>query len=81
MKKWKCNDFTKKLAMERIRNEYDHMKNAETLNDLDYYYGRATGQLGAIFVIADAMTCGIYDTYHDFFMRLYIKKKKEIEGR
>ena len=81
MKKWKCDEFTKKLVLERIRKSYDQIKGAGTLNDLDYYYGHATGQLGAIFVIADAMTCGIYDVYSDFFTRLYIKKKKEIEGR
>lgn len=81
MKRWRCDEYTKKLVKERIRTEYNHMKGAATLNDLDYYYGRATGQLGAIFVIAESMTCGIYETYNDFFMRLYIKKKNEIEGR
>lgn len=81
MKRWKCNAYTKELVRKRLRNEYDHMKKAESMSDLDYYYGRATGQLGAIFVIADSITCGIYETYSDFFMNLYIKKKSEIEGR
>lgn len=81
MKRWRCDAYTKELVRKRIRTEYDRIKRAETMNDLDYYYGRATGQLGAIFVIAESITCGIYETYTDFFMRLYIKKKNEIEGR
>lgn len=81
MKRWKCNAYTKKLVRKRLRDDYDHMKRAKSINDLDYYYGHATGQLGAIFVIAETMTCGIYTTYSDFFLHLYIKKKNEIEGR
>lgn len=81
MKKWKCNDYTKQLVRKRIRQEYEHMKCTKTLDDLDYYYGRASGQLGAFFVIAEAISYGIYDVYTDFFLHLYIEKKKEIEGR
>ena len=81
MKKWKCSDYTKKLVRERIRKEYECMKSVGTLNDLDYYYGRASGQLGAFFVVAEAISYGIYDAYTDFFLHLYIEKKKEIEGR
>lgn len=79
--KWKCDAFTKKLVLERFRISFDHMKNANTMSDLDYYYGRGTGELGAVFVFAYAFSYGVYDAYSNVFLRLYCKKRDEIERR